>query len=257
MSTLPWIISVDDHVVEPPTVWSDRLPARDRERGPHVVQDTCETVNDPRTLRVNYTKGGEGPVIDWWVYEDLVKVVPKVVACAGFPVEEHNTDPIAYRDMRPGCYDPVARLADMDSQPHRALAVLSRTSRASAARCSWNQRTKSLAQRCVIAYNDWMIEEWCGDSGGRLLPVCLIPLWDPASAAAEIRRNAARGCRAVTFPEMPHHLGLPSIHDPEWLLGSGLPGVRRDRHRACACTSAPARRWPRRARSRRAGPTPP
>ena len=114
MSELPWIISVDDHVVEPPTVWTDRLPARDRERGPHVVQDTCQTVNDPKTLRVSYTKGGEGPVIDWWVYEDLVKVVPKVVACAGFPVEEHTTDPIAYRDMRPGCYDPVRRLADMD-----------------------------------------------------------------------------------------------------------------------------------------------
>ena len=114
MSELPWIISVDDHVVEPPTVWTDRLPARDRERGPHVVQDTCATTNDPKTLRVNYTKGGDGPLIDWWVYEDLAKVVPKVVACAGIPVEEHTTDPIAYRDMRPGCYDPVARLADMD-----------------------------------------------------------------------------------------------------------------------------------------------
>jgi predicted TIM-barrel fold metal-dependent hydrolase len=214
MTELPWIVSVDDHVVEPPTVWTDRLPARDRERGPHVVQDTCETVNDPKTLRVNYTKGGDGPVIDWWVYEDLVKVIPKVVACAGFPVEEHNTDPIAYRDMRPGCYDPVARLADMDvNYTERSLCFPYVTR--FCGQMFLESKDKSLAGRCVTAYNDWMIDEWCGDSGGRLLPVCLIALWDPASAAAEIRRNAARGCRAVTFPEMPHHLGLPSIHDPE------------------------------------------
>jgi predicted TIM-barrel fold metal-dependent hydrolase len=60
-----------------------------------------------------------------------------------------------------------------------------------------------------------MVDEWCGNSGGRLLPLCLIPLWDPKAAADEIRRNAARGCRAITFPEMPHHLKLPSIHHPD------------------------------------------
>jgi predicted TIM-barrel fold metal-dependent hydrolase len=214
MSALPWIVSVDDHVVEPPTVWTDRLPASDRERGPHVVQDTCQTVNDPKTLRTSYTKGGEGPVIDWWVYEDLVKVVPKVVACAGIPVEEHNTDPIAYRDMRPGCYDPVARLADMDTNHTERSLCFPYVTRF-CGQMFLESKDKSLAGRCVTAYNDWMIDEWCGDSGGRLLPVCLIQLWDPPSAAAEIRRNAARGCRAVTFPEMPHHLGLPSIHDPD------------------------------------------
>jgi predicted TIM-barrel fold metal-dependent hydrolase len=211
---LPWIVSVDDHVVEPPAVWTDRLPAADRDRGPHVVQDTCLTTGDPQTLRVHYTKGGEGPVVDWWVYEDLVKIVPKVVACAGYPVADHTIDPIAYRDMRPGCYDPAARLLDMDlNRTERSLCFPFITR--FCGQMFLESKDKSLAQRCVTAYNDWMIDEWCGNSGGRLLPVCLIPLWDPQSAAAEIRRNAARGCRAVTFPEMPHHLGLPSIHDPD------------------------------------------
>jgi predicted TIM-barrel fold metal-dependent hydrolase len=211
---LPWIVSVDDHVVEPPTVWTDRLPAADRDRGPHVVQDTCLTTGDPQTLRVNYSKGGEGPVVDWWVYEDLVKIVPKVVACAGYPAADHTIDPIAYRDMRPGCYDPAERLLDMDiNRTERSLCFPFITR--FCGQMFLESKDKSLAQRCVTAYNDWMIDEWCGDSGGRLLPVCLIPLWDPQSAAAEIRRNAARGCRAVTFPEMPHHLGLPSIHDPD------------------------------------------
>jgi predicted TIM-barrel fold metal-dependent hydrolase len=58
-----------------------------------------------------------------------------------------------------------------------------------------------------------MVDEWCAASDGRLIPLCLIPLWDPQLAAAEVRRNAARGVRAVCFSEMPTFLGLPSIHD--------------------------------------------
>jgi predicted TIM-barrel fold metal-dependent hydrolase len=78
---------------------------------------------------------------------------------------------------------------------------------------------RELAAACVRAYNDWMVEEWCGDSGGRLLALCVIPLWDPVLAAAEVRRNAARGARAVTFSELPTALDLPSIHaaDGHWL----------------------------------------
>jgi predicted TIM-barrel fold metal-dependent hydrolase len=64
-----------------------------------------------------------------------------------------------------------------------------------------------------MAYNDFIVEEWCGDSGGRLIPLGVVPLWDPALAAGEVRRNAARGCRAITFTELPANLGLPSLHD--------------------------------------------
>src|SRR5207253_1152084 len=79
-----------------------------------------------------------------------------------------------------------------------------------------------LAMLCVKAYNDWMVEEWCGQSGGHLIPLCLIPLWDVSEAAAEVRRNADRGVRAVCFCEIPPHLGLPSVHDPDRAWG----GVR-------------------------------
>ena len=61
-----------------------------------------------------------------------------------------------------------------------------------------------------------MVEEWCGDSGGRLVPLIIIPLWDAELAADEVRRNAERGVRAVTFCEIPPNLGLPSIHSGEW-----------------------------------------
>jgi predicted TIM-barrel fold metal-dependent hydrolase len=61
-----------------------------------------------------------------------------------------------------------------------------------------------------------MVEEWCGDSGGRLIPLAIIPLWDVSLAVAEVRRNAARGVHAVCFSELPYHLGLPTIHSGYW-----------------------------------------
>jgi predicted TIM-barrel fold metal-dependent hydrolase len=213
MSTaLPWVISVDDHVVEPPTVWTDRLPVAMRDRGPHVVQDTCEMRTDPRTGITTYHKGGDGPRTDWWVFEDALRPLPQVIACAGFPPEEFTLAPIPFSDMRPGCYDRDARIADMDiNRTERSLCFP--TFPRFAGQMFMEAKDLELGLLGVRAYNDWMMDEWCDPSGGRLIPLCLIPLWDADLAAAEIRRNATRGCRAVAFTELPSFLGLPSIHD--------------------------------------------
>ena len=211
MRELPWVISVDDHVVEPPGVWSDRLSAKDREVGPRSEQDTCETIISPDQQGAQYIKGGDGPVVDWWVYEDVLRPIPQVVACAGFPPESFTLAPIPYAEMRPGCYDAAARLADMDiNRTERSLCFpfIPRF----AGQLFLEANDKDLALKCVAAYNDWMVDEWCGDSGGRLIPLGLVPLWDPVLAAAEVRRIAARGVPAITFTELPTNLGLPSIH---------------------------------------------
>ena len=67
---------------------------------------------------------------------------------------------------------------------------------------------RELGLACIEAYNNWMVDEWCGGSQGRLVPLIIVPLWDPELAAAEVRRNAARGVRATTFSEIPAYLGL-------------------------------------------------
>lgn len=212
MRDFPWVISVDDHVVEPPHVWQRWLPSKFRDRGPRVVQDTCETSFAPGSNAAIYTRGGQGPVVDWWIYEDLQKPTPQVVACAGFPPESLTLEPIRFDAMRAGCHDPKARLADMDlNRTERSLCFP--TFPRFAGQTFTEAKDKQLALACVHAYNDWMIEEWCGDSAGRLIPLCIVPMWDPALAAAEIRRNAARGCVAAAFTELPANLGLPSIHD--------------------------------------------
>ena len=214
MQQLPWVISVDDHVVEPPTVWSDRLPSAMRERGPRVVQDRCETIIEPRSKVARYVKGGDGPIVDWWVYEDVLRPIPQVMACAGFPPESLTLQPLPFAEMRRGCFDRDARLADMDvNRTERSLCFP--TFPRFAGQLFLEASDKTVALESVRAYNDWMIDEWCGPSHGRLIPLCLVPLWDPVLAAAEVRRNAARGCHAVAFTELPANLGLPSLHDAD------------------------------------------
>jgi predicted TIM-barrel fold metal-dependent hydrolase len=117
--------------------------------------------------------------------------------------------------MRPGCYDPNARLEDMDVNHVEASACYPTFPRFCGQTFS-EGKDKALGLACVEAYNNWMVDEWCGDSNGRLIPICLIPLWDVELAAAEVHRNAARGVRAVAFSEIAAVLGLPSIHTGYW-----------------------------------------
>jgi predicted TIM-barrel fold metal-dependent hydrolase len=123
--------------------------------------------------------------------------------------------PITYDDMRPGCYDPKARLEDMDLN-HVEASLCYPTFPRFCGQTFAEHPDRELGLECIKAYNNWTVEEWCADSGGRLIPLCLIPLWDPHLAAVEVRRNAARGVRAVAFSELPFHLGLPTIHSGYW-----------------------------------------
>ncbi len=213
---LPEIISVDDHVVEPAHVWERWLPARLRDRGPRVERRGIRAIEFAGAAAYREEFDADSPVkVDCWVYEDLVYTHKRMVAAVGLPPEEMTMTPITYEDMRPGCHDPAARLADMDLN-HVEASLCFPTFPRFCGQTFAEGADKELGLACVRAYNDWMVEEWCGDSGGRLIPLCLIPLWDVDLAVAEVRRNAERGVRAVCFSELPFHLGLPTIHSGYW-----------------------------------------
>ena len=123
--------------------------------------------------------------------------------------------PITYDEMRPGCYEPKARVEDMEMNWVEASLCFPTFPRF-CGQTFLEAKDRELAHACVLAYNDWMVEEWCGDSDGKLIPLIIIPLWDAQLAADEVRRNAARGVHAVCFSEIPPKLGLPSIHSGDW-----------------------------------------
>jgi predicted TIM-barrel fold metal-dependent hydrolase len=70
-----------------------------------------------------------------------------------------------------------------------------------------------LGLACVRAWNDWIHDEWYRTHPTRFIPLGITFLADPELAAAEIRRNAARGFVAVALPERPHEVGLPNLWD--------------------------------------------
>jgi predicted TIM-barrel fold metal-dependent hydrolase len=213
---LPKIVSVDDHVVEPADVWERWLPAKYRDRGPHVERRGIGEIDYVGTASYVEHFDDESPIkVDCWVYEDLVYTHKRMVAAAGYSKEEMTLTPITYDDMRPGCYDPKARLEDMDTSWVEASMCFPTFPRF-CGQTFYEGKDKEVGMACVKAYNDWMIEEWCGDSRGRLIPLGIIPLWDVAAAAEEVRRNAERGMPAVCFSELPFHLNLPTIHSGHW-----------------------------------------
>ena len=73
-----------------------------------------------------------------------------------------------------------------------------------------------LSLALVRAYNDWHIDEWCGAQPGRFIPMAVPVIWDPEQTADEIRRAAAKGCHSLSFTENPAALGYPSFHDEYW-----------------------------------------
>ena len=194
---IPKIISVDDHVVEPAHLWDRWLPERFRARGPHVERRGIGSMTHIGGGRYEQSFDDDGPKADCWVYEDLVYINKRHVAAVGFDRDDMTMSPITYDEMRPGCYEPKARIEDMEMNWVDASLSFPTFPRF-CGQTFLEAKDRELAHACVLAYNDWMVEEWCGDSGGRLIPLTIVPLWDAELAAAEVRRNAdARRARGL------------------------------------------------------------
>jgi predicted TIM-barrel fold metal-dependent hydrolase len=216
MSNLPKIISVDDHVVEPPTLWIERLPAKYRDEGPRVERmQGLVGVRDGKTFfDPNVTEGPHTGWSDVWLYQDMVW--PLHAGYAVYGLQKESRDPVTYDEIHPACWKQDERLMAMDLN-HNEAALCFPTVPRFCGQTFLERADKELALTALQAWNDWMIDEWCGGAGkGRLIPLSLIPLWDVELAAAEVRRTAAKGSSSIAFSEAPHALGLPSVHSGYW-----------------------------------------
>jgi predicted TIM-barrel fold metal-dependent hydrolase len=190
------IVSVDDHLVEPAHLFEGRLPA----------------ALAPAAPRVEVAPDGT----EAWLFDGRRHPQIGLNAVAGRPRHEWSMEPANFADMRRGCWDPEARLADMDTDGVWASlhypSLIAGFAGSNFSRCS----DPELGLACVRAWNDWHLEEWVGPRTDRFIPLQLPWLSDPVVAAAEVRANAARGFRAVSFVEQPVDLGLPSLHTGHW-----------------------------------------
>jgi predicted TIM-barrel fold metal-dependent hydrolase len=190
------IISVDDHVVEPAHVFDGRLPARFAARAPRIIEED----------------GAQ-----FWVFEGSKQANLGLNAVVGRPLLECGFEPTRFDHMRPGAYDIEARVRDMDiNGVYASVCFPSALPGFGGQRLQTVSKDLELSLAVVRAWNDWHLQEWAGTHPERII-ACQLPwLHDADVAAAEIRANAERGFKAVTFPEAPEKLGFPSLHTGYW-----------------------------------------
>jgi hypothetical protein len=108
------IISVDDHVMEPPTLWTDRLPSKFADRMPRVVRERGHATGKTGT---DWTPAADGVWGDVWYYENLVRPLTFMFAAAGLDRKtlDFGEDKITIFDnLRPGTWKAADRIADME-----------------------------------------------------------------------------------------------------------------------------------------------
>lgn len=208
------VISTDDHVVEPGNIFEGRLESK--------FVDVAPTMTELPIGVFHRSDGGtplivEGPGRWAWVFEGEVIARTGLNAVVGHKsVDKAWREPTSFADMRPGCYDAKARIKDMDiSGVYASVNFPSGLMGFANTRLS-RATDPELGIALTRAWNDWMYEEWHQPFPDRIVPVGVTYLADPEAGAAEIRRNAERGFVALSFPESPHHAGLPSLHSGHW-----------------------------------------
>ncbi|SHM66699.1 amidohydrolase family protein [Cryptosporangium aurantiacum] len=189
------IISVDDHVIEHPRVWLDRMPQKYQDVAPRI-----ERLPDGN---------------DTWIFNGKPSGNFALNAVAGKHPREFGMDPRSYDDMRPGCHDIGERIKDMDVEGVWAQLCFPNMG-GFAGSTFYACEDKDLAAECIRAYNDFILDEWCAYAPDRQIPLVMVPFWDVQAAVKEVERTAAKGAKSVSFIEAPHRVGLPSYHTDHW-----------------------------------------
>jgi predicted TIM-barrel fold metal-dependent hydrolase len=190
------LVSIDDHYIEPPDIFTKHVPAKWVDDVPKVVRNE------------------EGA--DEWVFQgEKTRTSFGMAATVGWPKTQWGFNPGSYTELRPGCWDVHERVRDMNA--NGVLASMNFPTMA-----GWNARTfaeggnRELGLVMLRAYNDWVIDEWCAAYPGRFIPLGLVPMWDVDLAAEEVHRIAKKGCRSISFLETPHVQGYPSFLSGYW-----------------------------------------
>ena len=178
------LLSADNHIVEPPDLWTSRIEAKYRDRAPRLVS---------------------GETADWYVVEDNRSIGS--LGTATHAGERYQTDrpyEISLEDrwanVRPGGYDPHEAIKDMELDgvegavlfPTRGVGGL------------WRLEDSGLLSAICHTYNDW-IAEFCRPYPERLKGAAMINLDDVQEGVDELRRARALGLEAAIISVHPAH----------------------------------------------------
>jgi uncharacterized protein len=182
-------ISADDHIDLrwlPQDLWSERLPARLRERGPRVIENDHGAFWswEGQTFSPHgYYTAAQGSGAMWAIERGGV--------------------------MRPGELRPTTaelRLSDMDRDGAEASIMYGPTDPMAIG-------DPELRRLCYQAYNDWL-SEFCAAQPERLFGVPQLSMEDPLAARDELARLAKRG--GLRHVNILASRASPPVYDDAW-----------------------------------------
>ncbi|MGK5740376.1 amidohydrolase family protein [Micromonospora sp. URMC 103] len=175
------LISADSHILDPPHLWRQWLPARYRDRGPQLVEDA---------------DGGHA-----WRYAGARD--PEPIGLAGLPgrpADELRPSGVRYDEIRPGTFDGAARVADQDADGVAAEVIFPS---ARPLGHFLDDPDRDLVLAGVDAYNRFIVEEFCAAAPDRLFPVAQLPTTGVDDCVRTLRVSAERGFVAAVLPCWP------------------------------------------------------
>ncbi len=185
------ILSADSHVLDPADLWSTRMQVKFRDQAPHVERNV---------------NGREG---DFIVCPPLRPFNPFSLGSAGIPPEEQEKYAAGgYASCRPGSWDPIARLKDMDMDGIGAEIFYCGYSMS-----MFSHPDEEFQRDAHRAYNDWSAD-YASYAPKRLFPIANISMTDPHEDLKELHRIAKMGLRGIFISNDP--LAERRYENPMW-----------------------------------------
>jgi predicted TIM-barrel fold metal-dependent hydrolase len=192
MTDRPLLVDCDAHFTEPPDLWSSRAPVSRQARMPE------QRTVDGRT--------------GWYVDGELWASIGGNTIRQGRKkvLGEHIIQP--FEEVDPAAWDVKERLALMDEQGIEAQVVYP-----NGVGFASNHifAIADAAQRAEIlqVFNDFYVDLQ-RNSGERLIPQAMLPIWDMDLTIKEMTRLLDKGIRGFTLSDKPELLGLPELPEP-------------------------------------------
>jgi len=201
------LVDCDSHFTEPPDLWSSRAPKAQQDQMPRMQTEdgmTCWYVNG------------------------------KVLSSIGGNTFERNKGKKLgtltiqpFEDIDPACYEVAARLNIMDKMGVESQ-ILFPNAMGFASNTMFG--IPDIEQRTLIQriYNDFLVDIQ-HESGNRLFPQAVLPVWDMDHTIQEMTRLREQGITGFTLSDKPHTVGLPGLDSeyfaPMWALANEMGTV--------------------------------
>jgi predicted TIM-barrel fold metal-dependent hydrolase len=188
-------ISADGHVNEPPDLWTTRLPAKFKDRGPHVIETT-------KTNGHAWIMEGQqrpAPMGFSSIYFRASKRFDRASLVDGF--KQIKDRGVRYEDIFPGSWDPAERVKELIEDKIDAEVIFNGVQTAWSGIKLCKDRELSLA--CFQAYNDWATE-FQEAAPERFICNGTLPTTGLEDCVAEMRRCSDLGLRTVQLESYPN-----------------------------------------------------